>query len=382
MDAAESLAEYLASAAVVDHHCHGITRGEPNGEQFAALATESDWPQPRGGDVFDSPVGVAIRARCAPELGIAKHASSGEYMSGRAALGGAEVRRRLLEAAKIGTYLVDTGHHSDHVLSPDELAAITGARAFEVTRLEPLAESIAEEGVSAADFFDTFTRRLHDALETAVGVKSIVAYRFGLDFDPARPTESEVELAADRWFVRAAAAKIWRLDEPVLLRAILWAAVDAGKPIQMHVGYGDSDIVLNRCDPTKMTDFLRLTVSSGTPIMLLHNYPFIREAGYLSQVYPHVYLDTGAAVGYTGASSLSLVRQSLELTPFSKLLFSTDAFGLPELYLLGSQLMREGLSKVIGGWVASDEISERDALRLAEMVLSGNARRVYGLVDA
>ena len=382
VDAAESLAEHLASAAVVDHHCHGIMRGEVSSEQFAALATESDWPQPPGGDVFDSPVGVAIRARCAPELGIARHASAGEYLSTRAALGEAEVRRRLLQAAKIGTYLVDTGHRSDDVLDPDELASVTGGRAFDVARLEPIAESIARDGISPADFFDTFAQRLHDALETAVGVKSVIAYRFDLDFDPTRPTEAEVRVAAERWFARAANANAWRLDEPALLRAILWAAVDAGKPIQMHVGYGDSDIVLNRCDPTKMTDFLRLTVGSGTPIMLLHNYPFIREAGYLSQVYPHVYLDTGAAVGYTGAASLSLIRQSLELTPFSKLLFSTDAFGLPELYLLGSQLMREGLFKVVGGWVESDEIAQRDALRLLEMVLSKNARRVYGLVDA
>ncbi len=382
MDPAESFTQYLAQATVVDHHCHGITRGELSSGQFADLATESDWPQPTGGDVFDSPVGVAIRARCAPELGIAKHATGADYLSARTALGSTEVSRRLLQAANISTYLVDTGHRSADLLSPHELASITRGRAHEVARLEPIAETIARDGVDAADFAATFGQRLQDALGTAAGVKSVIAYRCGLDFDPARPSEAEVRLAADRWLTHCASTQGWRLDEPVLLRAILWAAVDAGKPLQMHVGYGDSDIVLNRCDPTKMTEFLRATVHTGTPIMLLHNYPFIREAGYLSQAYPHVYLDTGAAVGYTGASALALIRQSLELTPFSKLLFSTDAFGLPELYLLGSQLMREGLAKVFGAWLEHDEISLQDARRFAEMILAGNATRIYELAHA
>ena len=53
-----------------------------------------------------------------------------------------------------------------------------------------------------------------------------------------------------------------RLEHPVLLRAVLWAGVDLGKPLQFHVGYGDSDIVLHRCDPTKMTGFLHATASA------------------------------------------------------------------------------------------------------------------------
>ncbi len=32
----------------------------------------------------------------------------------------------------------------------------------------------------------------------------------------------------------------------------------------------------------------------GTPIMLLHCYPFQREAGFLANVFPHVYMDLGA----------------------------------------------------------------------------------------
>jgi predicted TIM-barrel fold metal-dependent hydrolase len=159
----------------------------------------------------------------------------------------------------------------------------------------------------------------------------------------------------------------------------LWAAVDAGKPIQFHVGYGDTDITMHRCDPTQMTDFLRATMDSGPAITLLHNYPFIREAGFLAQVYPHVYFDTGAVLHFTGPSYLTAVRESLELAPFSKLLFSTDAFGLAEFYACGARLQRSGLARVFGEWLAAGAISADDTRRYLEMIMGGNASRVYGL---
>ena len=372
----------LAHVAAIDHHCHGIARGALGAGEFADLATESDWPQPRGGDVFDAPVGLAIRSRCAPLLGLPRHASGADYLRRRAELGPTEAAALLLRDARIDTYLVDTGHRSADITDPAELAGITGVHGSEIVRLEVVAERLARSGIRAEDFLTAFAEQLDTELRTAVGVKSIIAYRFGLDFDPARPTAAAVRAAATEWLAHHSATESRRLDHPVLLRALLWTAVDAGKPIQMHVGYGDSDITLHRCDPTRMTDFLRKTADSGTDIMLLHNYPFIREAGYLAQVYPHVYFDTGAALGYTGPSSLAAVRQSLELAPFTKLLFSTDAFGLPELYVCGAHAQRAGLARVFGEWLAAGEIGPEDAARYLELIMAGNARRVYRLADA
>jgi predicted TIM-barrel fold metal-dependent hydrolase len=57
---------------------------------------------------------------------------------------------------------------------------------------------------------------------------------------------------------------------------------------------------------------------------MLHCYPYRRQAGYLAQVYPHVRFDTGSAVSHSGLGSLQLVRESLEVAPFDKVLFSTD----------------------------------------------------------
>lgn len=165
----------------------------------------------------------------------------------------------------------------------------------------------------------------------------------------------------------------------MLLRFGIWCGVEEALPLQFHVGYGDADVDLARCNPLLMTAWLKATHESGTSVMLLHCYPYHREAGYLAQVYPHVYCDVGLAINYTGARSATIIAESLELTPFHKALFSTDTFGLPELYYIGSVLFRQGLTETLADWVDGGHASMTDAVRIAELIGSGNARRVYGL---
>jgi hypothetical protein len=83
--------------------------------------------------------------------------------------------------------------------------------------------------------------------------------------------------------------------------------------------------------------------------MLLHNYPYHREAGYLAQVFPHVYVDAGLATHNLGARAPALLAEALELTPFGKFLYSSDAFGLPELYYLGATLFRSACPRSCDG---------------------------------
>ncbi|HKC27239.1 MAG TPA: hypothetical protein VKB75_04430 [Jatrophihabitans sp.] len=63
----------------------------------------------------------------------------------------------------------------------------------------------------------------------------------------------------------------------------------------------------------------------------------------------------------------------------AKVLYSSDAWGPAELHYLGARLWRDGLASVFGRWVSADEWSQADAIRIAEMMCSANARRVYGL---
>jgi predicted TIM-barrel fold metal-dependent hydrolase len=379
--AGRMLEEFVDGLPLLDHHCHGVVRTDLDRAGFESLASESDWPAPLGQTHLDSQAGIAIRAVCAPALDLPRHIDAATYLRRRAELGVDEVNRRLLRATGIRAYFVETGYRGSEVLTPQEIADVADAEARTVIRLERVAEELAETGVSANSFIRSYTEALAAVAADAVAVKTIIAYRYGLDFDPSRPSPREIAAAAAEWLYDCEQRGSVRLDHPVLLRAVLWVGVDLGKPIQFHVGYGDSDIVMHRCDPSKMTGFLRATRGSGVQVMLLHCYPYQREAGYLAHVYPHVWLDTGAAINYTGPNSLAVVRESLEVAPFGKVLFSTDAFGLPELYLCGARLWRRALRLLLDEWISSDWLSPADAQRFAANIASGNARLAYGLEE-
>ena len=324
--------------------------------KFELLSTEASKPGPAGTTFFDSQLGLSLRRWCPPVLGLAPNAEPAEYVERRRQLGAAEVTRRLLRAAAVADLLVDTGYQPAE-LGPAEqggpagLAAAAGARVHTVVRLERVAEELAATGAGPREFLTLYPGVLAGAASGAVAVKSIVAYRHGLDFDPARPGYAEVRRAADGWLGAAAgpgagadpAAAQFRITSPVLLRFLLWSAIDLGLPIQIHTGFGDRDLDLHRCNPLLMTDFIRATASAGVPLMLLHCYPYHREAGYLAHIYPHVYCDVGLALNFTGARAHAILAESLELTPFAKTLYSSDAFGLPELHYLGAVVFRRAL---------------------------------------
>jgi predicted TIM-barrel fold metal-dependent hydrolase len=371
----------LHGVGLVDHHCHGVVGVALTRERFELLATESDDPAPAGCTGFDSQAGFAIRRWCAPVLGLGPHATPEEYLDRRADLGVAEVNRRLLGAAGVATFLVDTGYQSGDVLGPQAVADAAGSAAAEIVRLEAVAEDLARTGPPAGDFAAAYADALGRATTGAVGLKSIIAYRYGLDFDPEPPAAGQVRRAAGDWLRRVDATGTYRLDDPVLLRHLIWAGLERGLPLQFHTGFGDSDLQLHRSDPALMTGFLRAVRHRGVPIMLLHCYPYHRQAGYLAQAFPHVYVDVGLAVNHVGARAAAVVAESLELAPFHKVLYSSDGFGLPELHHLGAVLLRRALGEVVCGWVDAGLWSAADGARVARMVAAGNAVRVYRLPE-
>ncbi|MEJ7702958.1 MAG: amidohydrolase family protein [Geodermatophilaceae bacterium] len=136
-----------------------------------------------------------------------------------------------------------------------------------------------------------------------------------------------------------------RCNDRLLHSFLVWTGIELGKPVQFHVGLGDSDADLRRANPLLLTPLLRATQSRGVPIMLLHNYPFHRYAGYLAQVFSHVFVDLGLATHNLGRASGRVIGELLELAPFGKVLFSSDAFGLPELYHLGTHAVPPRLGR-------------------------------------
>ncbi|MGQ0718059.1 MAG: amidohydrolase family protein [Pseudonocardiales bacterium] len=376
----DALRAVVEALRLVDHHVHGATTGEVDGAGFEAGLTESPWLSPAGTTHLDSQLGFAVRRWCAPVLDLPPHVDADTYLARRSELGAQAVTSRLLAASGIEWFLVDAGYRTEETLGPAEMAAASGATAAEVVRLEAVAEEVAASGVDATGFADRFASTLDERARHAVGLKSVIAYRFGLDFDPEPPSVGDVRCAADQWLRRREIGEL-RLHDPVLLRHLLWVGVEHGLPLQFHVGYGDPDLTLHRCDPSLMTEFLRQVQDRRVPVMLLHCYPYHRSAGYLAHVFPHVYFDVGLAVNYTGARCRAVIAESLEVAPFGKVLFSSDAWGPAELHYLGAVLWRRAMASVLGEWVESGEWSGADAVRVAQMVGAGNAKRVYRLEE-
>ncbi|MFD9205080.1 amidohydrolase family protein [Streptomyces sioyaensis] len=377
----ERLLAEIDRLPLVDHHVHGALRHDADRSALEQMLTESDRPIPPWMTQFDSQIGFAVRRWCAPVLGLAPHADPETYVARRTELGTDEVNRRLLDASGIGHYLLETGYKGEDILDPQGMAAASGRPVDEVVRLETVLEDVARTGATAAELPDRFRETLAARSATAVGLKSIVAYRHGFDFDPGRPDDHEVTAVAGVWLAECAATGTVRVSHPVLLRFALWCGVDRGLPIQLHAGYGDPDVELHRCDPLLLTRFLKNVEPYGTDLLLLHCYPFQRNAGYLAQVFPHVYFDVGLGINYTGMRSDTVIAESLELAPFAKILFSSDAWGPPELHHLGALLWRRGMARTLAAWTDSGEWDLDEALKVVRMIGHDNARRVYRLED-
>jgi predicted TIM-barrel fold metal-dependent hydrolase len=373
----EGLAEHLRAVELIDHHVHGNYNEPVDRGTFEASINEgSTDPVPDFMSQFDSPLGLSIRRWCAPLLGLDPLAGADDYWARRSEHSPDELARIMLPAANVGRWIVDTGFKGDLITTPEQLTKLSDVPSSEILRLERLAEDLLEGGTSPEDFPDTFRAALRAAVDNpeVVGTKTICAYRTGFDIDWTQPTDAEVVTHARELSARPTPL---RVDSPVLVAFGVHEAAAHGLPIQAHVGFGDRDLDLHRTDPMLLLPLLRSM--APVPVLLLHCYPFQRQAGYLAQAFDQVNFDVGLAINYVGVRSTGLVAEALEMAPFAKQLYSSDAFGPPELHLLGSVLWRRAMGLVLGGWVRTGDCTEHDAIRIVDMIGVHNAERVYGV---
>ncbi|MFF5281029.1 amidohydrolase [Streptomyces sp. 62] len=357
---------------LVDQYCHGVLRTELGLGTFEArlgahLGGAEALPA-AGTTFFDTQTGFAVRRWCPPLLGLEPHCPPARYLARRRELGAAEAGRRLLRASGISTYLVDTGLPGD-LTRPAELAAAGAAEAHEIVRLEALAERVADASDTVEAFLADLAEAVHGAAADAVAFGSASGVRGGLAALPEPPGPGEVRGAAGRWLAGRAAGG--PLTDPVLLRHLLWIAVTAGRPLQLHTE-----------DPAALDGFAAATAGLGADLVVLHRYPYHRAAAHLTGLHPHVYADLGPVLAHTGARAAAVLAEVLERAPFGKLLFSSGAQGLPELHVVAAHAFRSALTRVLGEWVMDGAWSRTDAQRVAEMIAADNARRVYRLAGS
>jgi len=270
----------------------------------------------------------------------------------------AEYASSLLRATGTGSLLVDDGYPPPgEGTSWDELGELAGCEAHPIMRIE----RVAEENMD--DLLEAVRAEVATARDRGfVAFKTIAAYRGGLDFDA--PTDDDTVL-------------LWGRISGALVRDAVRAALEANEatgdplPVQVHAGFGDSDLFLPRVHPGYLKPLIERF--RDTPFVLLHCYPFIREAGWLAHVYGNVYFDLSLTIPHV-ARPAEMVRQALELAPVSKLLYASDAARTPELYYLAAKWWREALAEVLPELLGPD-----DAVGAGERILRENALDLYGL---
>lgn len=246
--------------------------------------------------------------------------------------------------------------HDRFVVSPTKRIVCIEAVAASV-----IAQLMSVERKQDETVWSQFRQRFLDALDRAmddpavVGFTSVICCRTGLDVDPHSPDEVVLTASLHRvldlgtrksgYCVEEKPLNDWLVQQTLKLITFKKRAGIA-KPLQFHTGLGDNDLNLVKAKPAYLQPLI--AQYQGADIVLLHSaYPYTRDAGYLACIYPNVYLDLGGVFPTVSRDGQEkILRESLEITPTSRLLWSTDGHFHPETFWLANRQFRQALERV------------------------------------
>jgi hypothetical protein len=374
----------LTQVPVVDNHCHGIMQDQAFEDitGWRRAFTESADP----GMPHDHVATTALYRRLVRTLADFFDCEPEEetVFAARSERDGRELASGLLRAANVDALLLDTGFPPpEEVLPVPALGELGGCRAEPMLRLEVLMEDLLAGHGSLTDTEEALAAALDDVRGRGyVALKSIAAYRTGLDIREWPRMEAEDSFSE---YKRVAEAGSPRLVHKPLLDTLLHVAFARAArqevPVQFHVGYGDADTDLLLGNPLYLRPVLQRPDYRGMPVVLLHEcYPYTRQGGYLAAVYENAHLDLSYGIPLLGyGEMLSFTRAALGVAPTSKLVYSSDGIGVPELHWLSALDGRRVLGEVLGEMVSYKELILPEAEAVGESILRENAMRLYGL---
>ncbi|QSS51891.1 developmental protein FluG [Histoplasma capsulatum var. duboisii H88] len=394
---------------IIDNHAHNILKAD-SASNYDRYPFETITSEAQGESLGSHAANslALIRAvnqlaelfGCAPELSAIKSAREKEIENDYDGL---------VKKCLTGTHmlLIDDGLPEGDMELYSWHDQFTNAASKRIVRIEAVAANIIEklleirnisrksllsaELKSAKDFWNAFRDSFSAAIKNAladpvvVGFKSVVCYRTGLKI---RKGSAEALFASFetyfRHFVETGESRIQ--NKPLndylvisVLEHISQQSRESRKPIQFHTGLGDSDINLLRSNPAHLQNLIE--EYPNVDFVLLHSsYPYTREAGYLASIYANAYLDVGEVFPMTSRDAqLSILRQSLELVPSTKLLWSTDGHYHPETFWLANKQFRQALYTIFTEYVYHGDYAYGQAMEAVRDILFFNSNRLYNL---
>lgn len=372
----------LASIPILDHHCHAfLNRATP----YTPLEFQRFFSE--GGDdgiiAEHTPNSVYFRwaiKELAHFLDCSPTAEA--VLAARSSIPLDELAGRMLRDANIPVLLLDYGLAGAERMSVAEMqACLPTCRIEPIMRLETLAQELILKYESFDQVIEAFVATVEGARSTRhVALKSIIAYRTGLAIQETSKAEAVEAFGQVKERARRD-GKVWLADKPLNDYLILRALDVAEKqeiPVQFHTGLGDNDLDLLYANPLHMRPLFQNNRYKHVPFVLLHTgYPYVRELGYLASIYSNVWMDIGLAIPFATVDIPSVWRQALSLTPTSKILFSTDAYSIPDIYWLAARWGRWGLTQVLEELIEMGAFTHAETLEAAHQILHGNAEKLY-----
>lgn len=362
--------ETIESTPLVDNHAHAIEElsHETVTKSFAAYFTEGSLSQRHSHHTLNYRAALDLLAEWFGED------DEDSLLTQRADVDLQSYSCDLLAETNTETILVDDGFPN---MSPDKFSAYTDADIQPIHRVENVVEELIPAHDSFEAFEDAFVAHLDDVLSGEfIGLKTVIAYRTGLDV--RRHDRESVRKAYE------AVTQEWdgRIENPVINDHVVHLAAEAAAahdvPIQFHTGFGDADAHPRFVNPTYLYDFL--CDHKDTDVVLLHGgYPYTRAAGYVTATLNNVYLDLSLATPFIQHGVEPMISQALELAPTTKLLYASDAFSVPELYVMAARRFRNDLATVLERLSDDGFVSEEYAEDTARRVLRENAVQLYDL---
>ena len=373
----------LSNISLADNHCHGIYLVQTPVDLTAwrQLFTESSDPGMRSTHVTTT----LFYRRLVREMATFFECEPTEeaVLAARQQLDDQSLISKFLRSANFDVLFVDKGYPPLELLLPDtELAKLANCRVAPMLRVELLMQRLIAENNVLSNVIESLRAALVDVRgQGYVALKSIVAYRTGLDIRTWSIDEVEEAFAVARREVQERGSV--RLAHKPLLDTLLHVTfAEAARqelPVQFHTGYGDTDADMLLANPLHLRAILERREYRAMPLVLLHEcYPYTQQGAYLATVYENVFLDLSYGIPYLGYHEmLEFTRAALSVAPFSKLLYSSDAVGVPELHWVSAMDGRRILGQILGECVTNGDLSTTEAEEAGMAVLHDNAMRLY-----
>ncbi|GJJ09846.1 hypothetical protein Clacol_004070 [Clathrus columnatus] len=375
------------SYPIIDNHAHNLLRDTHR----STVALDGLTSEASNGALQDAKNSVAaFRAfnqlaqlyQCEPTLEAIKKA--------RDAFPYEELCKTNMKPTGISMLLLDDGMDKIEELCHDYKwhDRLTSAPTKRIVRVETVAQNLIKSlSAQGKAHFNIFSSEFEKAIATygkdsqVVAFKSVACYRTGLDITKPSIKEAEsdfiniISSLKPNSQLRLASKSL----NDYIVRLVLKIAGECGKPVQFHTGLGDNDITLSKSSPSLMQ--ATIEEFTNTTFILLHSsYPNTRDAGYLASVYKNAYLDFGEVFPMVSRDGqLSIIRQMFELTPTTKILWSTDGHWWPESYYLAVIQAREALYKILSEYISNGDMTEKQAVETIENIFFHNSNRVYKL---